>query len=112
MQIAIKSVNESKISFEIILDAFNQNLKYKDTMDSHFAKAFRLWSLAPNSTAFEAAKTEGLYLIKNDSIRFNLAKVNAYWYDYTKVLESRWQDYHTNIVQPNTLELFYLNCKI
>jgi hypothetical protein len=106
MKTAIKSLDESKKSYKIIIDAFDNNLKYKDTMDSHFALAFRLWSLSPNSTAFETAKTEGLYFIKNDSIRFNLAKINTYWFDYVKVLENRWQDYNTNIVQPYSLKLF------
>ena len=106
MNTALKSINESELSYKIIIDAFHKDLKYKDSLDFHFAKVFRLWSLSPNSTAFETAKTEGLYFIKNDSIRFNLAKANSYWFDYIKVLEDRWQDYNTNIVQPNSLQLF------
>jgi hypothetical protein len=106
MKFAIKSINESELSYKIIIDAFDKNLEYNDSIDFHFAKAFRLWSLSPNSTAFETAKTEGLYFIKNDSIRFNLAKVNTYWFDYVKVLENRWQDYNTSIVQPYCLALF------
>ncbi|MDT0558185.1 DUF6090 family protein [Ichthyenterobacterium sp. W332] len=106
MKIAIKSINESDLSYKYIINAFDKNLAYTDSMDTHFAYALRFWSLSPNSTAFETAKTEGLYFIKNDSIRFNLAKVNTYWYDYVKVLESRWQDYNTTIVQPYCLSLF------
>lgn len=106
MKIALKAINESNLAYKHIINAFEKDLSYRDSMDVHFAYALRFWSLSPNSTAFETAKTEGLYFIKNDSIRFNLSKVNTYWFEYVKVLESRWQDYNTAIVQPYTLKLF------
>ncbi len=102
----IKSLKEAQISSKMVLVAFYKNLKYKDSMDIHFAKALAFWSLSPNSTAFETAKTEGLNLIKNDSIRHRIAKVNTFVFDYVKVLENRWQDYDINIVQPHCLSLF------
>jgi len=106
MEDALKQLNESQHSAELIIEAFHKNLAYHDSMDVHFANALRFWSLSPNTTAFESAKSEGLYLIKNDSIRKMVAKINGYHFDYVRVLESRWQDYNTTIVLPFILPLF------
>lgn len=103
---AINGLRDSQESTELIIEALNKNLSYNDSLDVHFAKALRFWSLSPNSTAFEAAKAEGLYLIKNDSIRKIVSTINGYLYDYVGVLENRWQDYNTNIVLPHILPLF------
>lgn len=103
---AINGLKDSQESTELIIEVLNTNLSYNDSLDVHFAKALRFWSLSPNSTAFEAAKSEGLYLIKNDSIRKIVSTINGYLYDYVGVLESRWQDYNTNIVLPHILPLF------
>ena len=106
MDDALRELKVSQRSTELIIEAFHGNIPYNDSMDVHFANALKFWSLSPNSTAFEAAKSEGLYLIKNDSIRKQVAKINGYQFDYVGVLESRWQDYNTNIVLPHILSLF------
>ncbi|MDP5091944.1 MAG: DUF6090 family protein [Polaribacter sp.] len=106
MKTAIEKVTKSQESSEFILQNLTQNKPYNDSLDIHFAHGLRLWSLSPNSTSFEMAKAEGMYFIKNDSIRTMTSKINEYWYDYVKVLESRWQDYTTTIVLPNCLTLF------
>jgi len=106
MSDALNALKESQRSGELIIEAFHNNILYNDSMDVHFAKALRFWSLTPNSTAFEAAKSEGLYLIKNDSIRKMVAKINGHIFDYVRVLESRWQDYNTTIVLPHFSPLF------
>jgi len=106
MEDALNELKESQRSGELINEAFHKNMPYHDSMDVHFAKALRFWSLTPNSTAFEAAKSEGLYLIKNDSIRKWVAKINGHIFDYVRVLENRWQDYNTSIVFPHISPLF------
>ena len=106
MEDAFKELNESQRFGKQIIEAFRKNIHYKDSMDMNFTKALRLWSLSPNSTAFDAVKSEGLYLIKNDTIRKMLSKIKGYYFDYLRVLESRWQDYHNSIVFPYTLPLF------
>jgi len=106
MDSAFFYLKESQRSAELIIDAFHKNFSYNDSLDVHFALALDTWSLSPNTTAFDAAKTEGLYLIKNDSIRKMVAKINGYFFDYVRVLESRWHDYNTIVVLPYILPLF------
>ena len=52
------------------------------------------------------AKAEGMYFIKNDSIRFYISKVNGYHLDYVRVLENRFQDYMSNVVLPHIQPIF------
>jgi hypothetical protein len=103
---ALNLLKKAQLSSNYILKTLKENKEYKDSMDIHFAMALRLWSLSPNTTAFESAKTIGFNLIKNDSIRINESKINTYVFDYVKVLESRWQDYNTSIVLPYILPFF------
>jgi hypothetical protein len=103
---SLVGIQDSEHSNSIILNALNSKLAYNDSLNVHFAKALRFWSLSPNSTAFEAIKTEGLYHIKNDSIRQLVSKLNTYLFDYIKVLESRQQDYNMNIIQPRIVAQF------
>ena len=106
MNHALDSLKLSDISNKIIVDQIINNKKYHDSLNKHFAFALRLWSLSPNITSFEMAKQEGMYLIKNDSIRFSVAKANGYYFDYVKVLEDRFQDYKSNVLLPYIIPLF------
>jgi hypothetical protein len=106
MKNALDSINDTQKSSYALLAHLNDRKPYHDSLDFHFAKQFGLWSLSPNTTSFEMAKTEGLHIIKNDSIRILASKVNEYLFDYIRVLESRFQDYKTNIVLSYTLPLF------
>jgi len=106
MNNALKDLKSHQISCDIILGNLKNVLIYNDSLDIHFADVLKMWSLSPNSTAFEMAKTEGMHVIKNDSIRTMAAKINNYYFDYIRVLESRWQDYNTHIVLPYSIKLF------
>lgn len=103
---SLDDLEDSEHSGSIILNSLNGKLAYNDSLNVHFANALRFWSLSPNSTAFEAIKSEGLHQIKNDSIRLLVSKVNTYWFDYIKVLESRHQDYDMNIIHPRIIKQF------
>jgi len=106
MSNALDYLNSSEQSCNIILKHITKGVMYHDSMDVHFAKSLQMWSLTPNSTAFEMAKSEGLYLISNDSIRSMVARINHYWLDYIRVLENRWHDYRYNTVVPHCTPLF------
>ena len=106
MTTALDSLQDHQNSIHIIINHLSENKIYNDTLDKHFANSLSLWSLSPNTTAFDMAKEEGMYIISNDSIRFNISKANGYIYDYIKVLESRFQDYKSNVVLPYILPLF------
>ena len=106
MNRAFDSIKESQRSSYLIIQHLENKTEYHDSLNIHFAKALRLWSLGPNKTAFEMAKEEGMYFITNDSIRFYASKVNGYTFDYLQVLENRFQDYKSNIVLPHIQPLF------
>jgi hypothetical protein len=106
MKTALDSLQDHQNSIDIIINHLSENKIYNDSLDIHFAHSFNLWSLSPNTTAFDMAKEEGMYIISNDSIRFNISKANGYIYDYIKVLESRFQDYKSNVVLPYIMPLF------
>ena len=106
MTTALDSLQDHQNSIHIIINHLSENKIYNDSLDNHFAHSFSLWSLSPNTTAFDMAKEEGMYMITNDSIRFNISKANGYIYDYIKVLESRFQDHKSNMVLPYILPLF------
>ena len=103
---ALDEIEESQKSSYLIVQHLENKTEYHDSLNAHFAKALRLWSLSPNKTAFEMAKEEGMYFITNDSIRFYTSKVNGYTFDYVQVLENRFQDYKANIVLPHIQPLF------
>jgi hypothetical protein len=106
MKMALDSLQDHQNSIHIVINHLKENKVYNNSLDNHFANSFSLWSLSPNTTAFDMAKEEGMYMITNDSIRFNISKANGYIYDYIKVLESRFQDYKSNVVLPHILPLF------
>lgn len=106
MAMALDSLNDNQNSIAIISNYLSENNIYDTSLDEHFANSFNLWSLSPNTTAFDMAKEEGMYLITNDSIRFNLSRANGYIYNYIKVLESRFQDFKSHVVLPYILPLF------
>ena len=99
-------IDQAQKSTMIVIDHLKTRKPYHDSLGVHFANAFKFWSFSFNKTNFEMAKTEGLHLIKNDSIRIKIARVNDYYLEYVKVLESRFQDYKTNIVLDYSLPLF------
>jgi len=103
---ALDSIKESQRSSYLIVQHLENKAEYHDSLNTHFAKALRLWSLSPNNIAFEMAKEEGMYFITNDSIRFYTSKVNGYTLEYVQVLENRFQDYKSNIVLPHIQPLF------
>jgi hypothetical protein len=106
MNNALDDIKVSQRSSNLIVKHLENKIEYHDSLNIHFAKALRLWSLSPNKIAFEMAKEEGMYLITNDSIRFYTSKVNGYTFDYIQVLENRFQDYKSNIILPHIQPLF------
>ena len=103
---ALDSLKKAQNSGLLIVEHLSQQRAYHDTLDPHFANAFKFWSLSPNTTSFDMAKAEGMYFITNDSIRFLASKINGYYFDYVRVLEGRFQDYLSNVVLPFAQPLF------
>jgi hypothetical protein len=93
-------------SCQIILDAFEDDKKYHDSLRFHFAKANIWWNLDLKTSAYETAKTYGLHFLNNDSSRILLADLYERHLHYVQKLEQRQQDYFNINVIPVLTEHF------
>ena len=73
MKFEIERDSSYKVSCQFILDYFEQNLEYLDSLDEHFSNTIRWRTVFLNYSAYETTKTYGLYHIKNDSIKTYLS---------------------------------------
>ena len=92
-------------SCQIILDHFNQDLPYHDSLDGHFAVSLRWWHPSLGNQAYESLKNHyGLHILKNDSIRSRLGLLTeTEWMNY---LITQQEDYFANAIAPNLVDLF------
>ena len=96
----------SKSSCQTILDHFDLNLPYHDSLNFHFWKANHWWQLNLRKTAFENTQSYGLHFIKDDSLRMLLTMVYQNDTDWWDDNDSRLAQYHYNVVEPYLLNLF------
>jgi hypothetical protein len=92
-------------SCNIILEHFEKDLPYQDSLDRHFAISLRWWHPSLGSQAYESLKNHyGLHIINNDSIRNRLGlQVETEWMDF---LITQQEDYFANAIAPNLIDLF------
>lgn len=106
MERALESLNTSQKSADILLNHFKKDLPYHDSLDFHFSSAIKFWSFTSNASAFEMAKSEGLYTIQNDSIRILISIFYEYRLEYQRVLEDRFNMFYHETIVPICLDLF------
>lgn len=106
MKDALDSLGSVQNSSHLLVKHLSNKWEYHDSLDRSFSNVLKLWSLSPNTTSFDMAKVEGMHLITNDSIRFYISKANGYYLDYVRVLESRFQEYKSNVVLPYIQPIF------
>ena len=92
-------------SCQIILDHFNQDLPYQDSLDKHFAISLRWWHPSLGNQAYESLKNHyGLHILKNDSIRNQLGSLTeTEWMEY---LITQQEDYFASAIAPNLIDWF------
>lgn len=93
------AVNKDAIkSCDIILNHFDHNLAYHDSLDVHFSKSLTWFHTSVNNAAYESLKSYGTHIITNDSIRNHLNAIYAVgWID---VLSNRQETYFAQTVAP------------
>lgn len=62
-----------KTSCEIILNAFEENVSYHDSLGRHFGQMMRFTQFIPNTGAYQSIKAKGLQIITSDSLRRDLS---------------------------------------
>ena len=59
----------------IILESFEQDLRYNDSLSQYFAMTHNYTVFAPNKGAYESIKSLGIEIIQNDKIRLESIKL-------------------------------------
>ncbi len=95
-----------KHSCEIILDAFDRDLPYHDSLAIHFEQANQWWKMILSTHAYERAKEHGLDFIKDDSIRVPLIFLYEGQLSYAETLDERQAMYYYQTVTPILTDLF------
>ena len=97
---------ESKLSCEIILFHFDNNLPFHDSLAVHFENAHLWWKTTSTLSAYERAKSYGLDFIEADSIRHLISTVYVNNWGFAQTLDEREALYYYNIAGPILTNLF------
>ena len=100
----ITSNNKAINSCKVILNHFENNLPYSDSLDRHFSNSLLWFYPSLDNNAYESLKSYGLHLIKNDSIRNMLGSI--YEWKYMDVLNKRQDEYFFGTIAPFIADLF------
>lgn len=76
-----------KNSDEIILEFFEKDLPYHDSLKYHFPNQQRTFVAIRNTAAYETLKSRGLDIITNDSLRLQITRVYDFDYEILEKLE-------------------------
>ena len=102
----IRFVRDGKESLDIALNHILENLPYVDSLDKHLSYGIRYGTYTIDYNSYETAKTYGLHLFSNDSLRLELAQVYENRLPWLSVIEGRWRDYNSITVVPTVTKLF------
>lgn len=101
---AIYRSEEARKSGRLILDYFDSDLEYNDSLDRHFSTALFWFHPSLNNRAYEGLKSYGLHLISNDSIRDKLGEI--YEWSFINRLSLRQEEYFYSSVSPHLGDWF------
>lgn len=101
------SVNKrAQRSCLILLKSIENDIQYNDSLTKHFAISNTWWQLNLREYAYQSAKSYGLHVIKNDSIREILSYVYENRLNWIETLDERQSQYYYNSVSPFLLDNF------
>jgi hypothetical protein len=109
IEIVDRSINfheMGKTSCQIILDHFKDNLKYHDSIELHFSRSLFWYKVSADYSAYETAKSYGLHIIENDSIRNLLSDIYEGDFKLIATFERRNHDFHYQNIITVTIDLF------
>jgi hypothetical protein len=90
-------------SGELILNHFNENLPYNDSLDIHFSQAVGYSTPIIRNAGYESLKSYGLNIIENDSIVNGLI---VFHNGFIETLVLRQEEYYSNTASPILTKLF------
>jgi hypothetical protein len=103
----LESLIISKTANEIIISNMENNTKYHDSLDYHFANLYPYLVFSPNETTFNYLENSGMFLIANDSIRASASNLYGVKYEIYKSFESIYfTEHYTNYIKPMFMEEF------
>ena len=100
----ITANSNATISCSVILNHFEKNLPYSDSLETHFSNSLFWFYPSLNNNAYESLKSYGLHVIKNDAVRYTLGSI--YEWKYLEVLNKRQDEYFYGTIAPFITELF------
>lgn len=103
----IESLIISKNANEIIINNMENNTKYHDSLNYHFANLYPYLVFSPNKTTFNYLEQSGMFLISNDSIRASVSNLYGVKYGIYKSYENIYfTEHYTNYIKPMFMEEF------
>jgi len=76
----IERHSEAVNSCEALLDIFNKNIGYNDSLSRHFAAIHYYTIFISNMGAYESLKSKGFETISNKELRFEIINLYEKWY--------------------------------
>lgn len=104
LDLAIERSDEAWRSSELILDYFDSDLDYNDSLELHFSRSLFWFHPSINNNAYESLKSYGLHLISNDSIREKLGEI--YEWKFIERLSMRQEQYFYGSISPLLMDWF------
>ena len=98
----IPSNDNVRNSIDFILNHFNENLPYHNSLDYHFGNTTFTWVPNFQTSAFEALKSEGVNLISNTTLRNSIVQ----FYD-SGIKSTDWQtETYRNVIMDASKNIF------
>ena len=76
----IERHSEAINSCKVLLDVFNKNIDYNDSLSFHFARVHYHTVFISNMGAYESLKSKGFETILNKKLRFEIINIYEKWY--------------------------------
>jgi hypothetical protein len=112
VKLSITRESMFEASCELLLNYFDENLKYHDSLDVHFNNAIRWRTLYLDNSAYETAKSYGLHIIKKDTLRKLLTKTYEFDQLWIDNMTKRQYDYHFNTITPMLIDFFEISTNL
>jgi hypothetical protein len=101
---AIRRNDDARRSCQLILDYFDSDLPYNDSLDYHFSESLFWFYPSIDNNAYESLKSYGLHLISSDSIREKLGDI--YEWKFIDIFSMRQDEYFYGTVAPLIVDWF------
>jgi len=107
IELHITGLQTCKLSNEIVLHHFENQLPYHDSLNFHFANLYPYITFTPIQTTFDNLRQTGIKLISNDSLRTKISVLYSNNFNAFRVFESTYfVEHYTNYIKPMFMDEF------